>query len=418
MLERDLCAEPGLLSVEAAFAVVAGAAEPVSGTERVPIAGAAGRVSAEAVTSRIALPRFDQSAMDGYGVHAADVAARSTGPFRLAGAVRAGGQPLPETLPGTVVRLLTGAPVPPGIAAVVMEERAVVEGDALRLAAPIAAGENIRRRGEDVATGAALIPAGTALDARHIALLAAIGDADVLVTRRVRVGLLSTGDELADPGQPIGAAGVYDSNRPMIAALLRSPSIEIVDLGRAADDRDGMTARLADVAGTVDLVVTSGGVSGSDADHCVAAVRAAGGTSTRVSLAVKPGKPFAYGRLGATRVLSLAGNPVAAMVGTLLFARPLARRLSGLTVRPAVGLSARTASPFLHRPGRTEYVPAAVTGRDTDGHLLVEKLGRGGSARLSPLVLADGIAVIPAARGDLPAGDTVEFHPFGTDFAL
>jgi molybdopterin molybdotransferase len=106
------------------------------------------------------------------------------------------------------------------------------------------------------------------------------------------------------------------------------------------------------------------------------------------------------------------------MVGTLLFARPLARRLSGLTVRPAVGLSARTASPFLHRPGRTEYVPAAVTGRDTDGHLLVEKLGRGGSARLSPLVLADGIAVIPAVRGDLPAGDTVEFHPFGTDFAL
>jgi molybdopterin molybdotransferase len=356
--------------------------------------------------------------MDGWAIHADDVAAGSPGPLAVAGVVRAGGRDLPTARPGAVVRVLTGAPLPAGTGAVVMEERAVPGDDGVRLRHPVRPGENIRRRGEDVAAGAVIVRAGTALDARHVALLAAAGLASVAVTRTVRVGLLSTGDELVDPGDDPGTAGVFDSNRPMLAALLRSPAVAITDLGRAPDDLVAMAQSLADAHGRFDLIVTSGGVSGSDADHCVEAVRAAGGTSTRIALAVKPGKPFAFGSIGGCRVLSLAGNPLAAMVGTLLFARPMVHRLSGRSVRPAAGLAAITASPFLHRPGRTEYVPAAVTGRDDGGRLLVDKLGRGGSARLLPLVAADGIAVIPADRGDLAAGEPVEFHPFATDFSL
>jgi molybdopterin molybdotransferase len=404
-------------TVAEAFAVVADAS-PVTGIDQVTLSDAAGRVLAADAVAQIALPRFDQSAMDGWAIHADDVAAGSPGPLPVAGSVRAGGRDLPTASPGAVVRVLTGAPLPEGTGAVVMEERAVLGDDGVRLPLPVRPGDNIRRHGEDVAAGAVLVRAGTALDARHVALLAAAGIATVAVIRTVRVGLLSTGDELVDPGDDPGPAGVYDSNRPMLAALLRSPAADITDLGRAPDDLAGMARRLAEAQPRFDLIVTSGGVSGSDADHCVEAMRVAGGTSTRIALAVKPGKPFAFGSIGGCRVLSLAGNPLAAMVGTLLFARPMVHRLSGRSIRPAAGVVAVTAAPFLHRPGRTEYVPAAVTGRDASGRLLVDKLGRGGSARLLPLVSADGIAVIPAARGDLAGGEAVEFHPFATDFSL
>ncbi|WP_075213957.1 gephyrin-like molybdotransferase Glp [Mongoliimonas terrestris] len=416
-IKVDPCAAPGLWSIESAFeAIVAG--ERVGGRETVPLGLAAGRVTADPVRSRIPLPPFDQSAMDGYGLHHDDVAAGRTGPFPVVGAVRAGGCGVPTVQPGTVVRLLTGAAIPDDVAAVVMEERVDRTGAVVRLRAPLAPGENIRRYGEDVRQGTEIVPNGTRLDARHVAVLAASGCSSVDVSRKVRVGVLSTGDELADPGGTLPRHAVYDSNRPMLIALLSSGGSTVEDLGRVPDDLHLTAGFLRKVHRDYDLIVTSGGVSGSDADHSVRAVAVAGGSSARISLAVKPGKPFAFGAIGACRVVSLPGNPVAAMVGTLLFARPLLDRLSGAGARLPQGLAATAASDVYHRPGRTEFVPAAVAGRGPDGSLLVEKLGKGGSARLTPLVSADGLAVIPAETGDVPAGGRVTYFPFRTEFVL
>jgi molybdopterin molybdotransferase len=416
-IKVDPCAAPGLWSIQSAFETIV-SGERVGGWETVPLGRAAGRITIGPVRSRIPLPPYDQSAMDGYGLHRDDVAAGRTGPFPVVGAVRAGGSGIPTVQPGTVVRLLTGAAIPDGVASVVMEERADLAGHIVRLRAPPARGENIRRRGEDVRQGTEIVPTGTRLDARHVAVLAASGCASVDVVRKVRVGVLSTGDELADPGETLPRHAVYDSNRPMLIALLSGAASMVEDLGRVPDDLHHTADFLREVHQDYDLIVTSGGVSGSDADHSVRAVEAAGGTSRRISLAVKPGKPFAFGGIGGCRVVSLPGNPVAAIVGTLLFARPLLDRLSGAVARLPQGLAATAASDLYHRPGRTEFVPAAVAGRGPDGSLLVEKLGKGGSARLTPLVSADGLAVIPAETGDIPAGGRVTYFPFRTEFVL
>jgi molybdopterin molybdotransferase len=417
----DECAGPDHWSIKSAFEAIVSAPR-IAGEGLIRISGAIGRVAAADVVTRTALPRFDQSAMDGYGIHAADLTGDGIGPLRLTGLVRAGGDTLPlrcgSLRPGETVRLMTGASIPEDVAAVVMEERVdVIDGMVIPRVVPDE-GENIRRRGEDVAEGSVIVRCGQRLDARHVALLAASGHAEVMVVRRIRVGVLSCGDELVDPGETVNDRAVFDSNRPMVMALLSTPATEVVDLGRVPDEPARYATVLGEAHADFDLIITSGGVSGSDADHTVEAVRKAGGTSTRISLAVKPGKPFAFGAIGPARIVSLPGNPVAAMVGTLLFVRPLLERLAGSTPSLPEGLVARTTSPFFHRSGRTEFVPAAVTGRSREGHLLVEKLGKGGSARLAPLVAADGFAVIPAEVGDVGAGDPVTFHPFRTNFAL
>ena len=204
----------------------------------------------------------------------------------------------------------------------------------------------------------------------------------------------------------------------MLLAILSGRACEAVDLGRVPDDPNRHAARLAEASADLDLIVSSGGVSGSDADHSVRAIEAAGGTAVRAALAMKPGKPIAFGRIGTCRVLCLPGNPVAAMVGALLFARPLMERLAGRQVNVPEGLPAITAGAFHHRPGRLEFVPSRVVGCDREARMLVEKLGKGGSARLAPLVVADGLAAIPADAADLPAGAGIRFFPFRTEFVL
>lgn len=413
----DPCAGPDLWSIETAFrSIVSGS--PVRGSETLPLSRALGRVTALPVRSQVPLPLFDQSAMDGYAIHAEDVARGRTGPFRLAGAVHAGETAIPSIQPGTTARLLTGAPVPAGVGAVVMEELVDHFEQMVGVRVPPVQGDNIRRRGEDVEVGSTIIPAGVRLDPRHLALLAATGCGFVEAVRKVRVGLLSTGNELADPGEPLAPQAIYDSNRPMLMALLFDGSVNIDDLGRLPDDLDRMAAFLEAAHRSYDLIVTSGGVFGSEADHCVRAVQAAGGWSRRVSLAIKPGKPFAFGQAGECRILSLPGNPMAALVSALLFARPLICALAGSEARLPEGLSAVTAEDFRHRPGRTEFVPSVRVGRREDGTPLLKKLGKGGSARLAPLVAADGLAMIPAEVGDVPPGGRVAFHPFYTEWSL
>jgi molybdopterin molybdotransferase len=414
----DICSAPGLLTVEDAIAIALGAVHRVPDVETLPLSRIVGRVSAEDVGAAINLPPFNQSAVDGYGLRFDDLAAATSKPFRQAGAVFAGATRSVRPGRGETVRLLTGAPIPEEIGAVVMEEKVRIIGSEIAFDRPVESGLNIRRRGEDVGTGSTIVERGTVVDARHVAILAATGVAGLDVRRRIKVGILSTGNELVPAGRPLGPYQIHDSNGPMLAALLASPALQVTPLGRCRDDRERLARRLAQMARAYDFLICSGGVSGSDADHIVAATLDAGGACAKLSLALKPGKPLAVGAIGKMALLALPGNPFASLVGALLFARPMLRCLSGSEGVEPRFLVGQTKGKFAHRAGRREFVPVRTVGTGATGAPLLEKLGRGGSARLWPLIVADGLASIPAETGDLAEGAPVDYYPFGSAFRL
>ena len=418
LVSEDVCDRPGLLGVDAAVKIALGLVAPVAGKELVPLRACPGRITTADVTSHIPLPPFDQSAVDGYGIQVEDVVGARTGPFRLTGRIVAGSQRTPPLAPGEVVRLLTGAAIPKGVAAVVMEEKATAHDLSVSIGKPAESGLNIRRAGEDVGERTVIIEAGILLDARHVAILAASGATHVAVKRRVKVAVLSNGDELTRAGRARHQHQIYDSNGPMLQALFSSTALELRMLGCCPDDPNRLRRQITRAARVFDLLICTGGVSGSDADHVVASVLESGGECEKMSLALKPGKPLAVGRIGSMAVLALPGNPVAALVGALLFARPMMQTLAGqlAPIHPTImGKASRT---FSHRLGRTEFVPVRVVGLDQHGAPLLEKLGRGGSARLRPMVLADGLGCIPADNDDLPAGAPLRYYPFRTAFTL
>jgi molybdopterin molybdotransferase len=414
----DVCSAPGLLTVDDALTVALSAVRRVSGTETLPLRRCVGRVAASDVAASMPLPPFDQSAVDGYGIRRGDLGSAASGSFHLTGTTLAGDSLIVRPDAGEVVRLLTGAPIPPEVDAVVMEEKAHVAGSKVTFERSAENGLNIRRRGEDVGAGSTIVDTGTVIDARHAAILAASGVARLDVRRKIEVGILSTGSELVPAGRPLALNQIHDSNGPMLEALLGAPALRVTPLGRCRDDRGRLTRRFVQMARSYDLLVCSGGVSGSDADHIVDSVRDAGGVCTKLSLALKPGKPLAVGAIGAMAILALPGNPFASLVGALLFVRPMLQELAGSYRGRQRPVAARTADTFAHRTGRMEFVPVLGAGVDDGGLPLLEKLGRGGSARLWPLITADGLASIPAEAGDVPAGTPIDYYPFGSAFGL
>ena len=250
-----------------------------------------------------------------------------------------------------------------------------------------------------------------------VAILAAAGLSEIEVRRRIRLVALSTGDELRPVGHPLDPGSIYDSNRPMLGALLTRPWIETLSTQHVNDQMDTLAETLRKFSLQADVIVTTGGAAGSDTDHTARAIVAAGGQASSLRLALRPGKPVVFGKIDRTLVLGLPGNPVAAMVNFLLFGRALVLACAGLTVERPRGQAALTAGPISHSPGRTELVPARIVGFAKDGRPLIEKLGRGGSARLRPLVLADGLAEIPRDIGDVGLGAPVSFHAFHAAFA-
>lgn len=415
---ENVCERPGLLDPNEALTIALSFARPIDGVDDVQLSEAVGQITAETMMSSLPLPPFDQSAVDGYAIHEADLATIKGRSLMLSGRVVAGATSVQAIKHGQTVKLLTGAPIPAGADAVVMEEKVSVNGAAIGFASDAQPGMNIRRRGEDVGEGAVLFRSATVMDARHVAILAAAGIDRLAVRKRVRVAVMSTGNELAEPGAMLEGHQLHDANGPMLMGLLTAPGARVENIGRHGDDRLRLARTFALASSSFDLIVCSGGVSGSDADHVVPAIRDAGGKCVSMSLALKPGKPLAAGRLGKATILALPGNPAAAMVGALLFARPLLEALAGLQPSKPAATAARTDSVFFHRPGRAEFVPAAVTASDPDGVPRIQKLGRGGSARLLPLILADGLARIPADVGDLAAGAWIEFYPFKSRFGL
>ncbi len=399
-------ARDALLSWEEALAHLRAAATLV-GTENLPLEEAAGRVLGEPVYSASPVPGFDNSAMDGYAVRSADLAHAQTLPV----AVRAAAGEPPQTLPPrAAARIFTGAPIPAGADTVVIQEDCARVGDAVQLPPGVKPGSHIRRAGEDVRAGQLILDRGERLSPQGLGLAAACGVASLLVRRRVRVTLLSTGDELrrVEDG-PLAPGQIYDSNRPMLTALLDRLACTVQSLGPIGDDFATTRATLTAAAADSDLILTTGGVSVGEEDHVKAALESAGELSLW-RVAIKPGKPLAFGRLGASHVLGLPGNPVSSFVTFLLFVRPFLAALSGETLNPPVAFPVRAAFARPRPDRRREFLRARLK-PEADGTLAAEVHPQQSSGALSSTVWAQGLVDIPAG-GTVAPGETVRFLPF------
>lgn len=401
---QPLAARP-LLSVDDARLRALAVAMPLDGVEVLALDMALRRVLAGPVRALSAVPPFDNSAMDGYGVALADLT--GPGPWRLPVSVRIpAGDTRGLRLPaGTAARVFTGAPIPIGADAVIMQEDALCDSDGIQISATPRLGRNIRRRGEDLAEGAEALAAGQSLTPPRLALLAACGVARVSVRRPVRVAILSTGNELTEVGGPLGPGQIYNSNRVLLRATLSAlPWVTLSDLGILPDDPLVIRAALRSAAATQDMIISSGGVSTGEEDHILDALRAEDATLDVLKVAIRPGKPLSVGRIGQALFFGLPGNPYAAAITFSQIARPALRRLAGLGLEAETWLPGVAGFHWQRMTGRREFIPVTWHSRDPLGRPLLQRLGQGASASLSPLAMAMGIAVIPAEMDDVRPG--------------
>lgn len=405
-------AQAGLLSVDEALLRALALAETVAGIERLPLEKAHGRVLGETVRAATPLPLFDNSAMDGYAIRLADLAGE--GPWRLpvAGRVAAGDTGQTPVPAGAALRIFTGAPVPPGCDAVVMQEMVRPQAGTIRLERRPEPGENIRRAGEDIVEGMELLPQGRRIDARAAALLAAAGCGEVAVRRRVRAAFFSTGSELRAPGTPLAPGQIWNANRYHLQGSLGLPWLETIDMGAVPDRPGRLRAALEQAASDADLVVTTGGVSVGDEDHMPAVLRAAGGEIHVMKVAMKPGKPLVVGRLGPALYLGLPGNPVSAFVSWHVIGARIAEALAGIREAGPRRSIVRAGFERSRHPGRCEFLPARLGEYDGHGTRSVEIVTSAVSHRVALLAQADGLLLIPAQADRIRRGDMLEFLPF------
>lgn len=404
--ERE-AAHGGMMPLEAAIAIALDSVAPIGAVETVNLAEALGRFCAKAVVAPAAMPFFDNSAMDGFALRLADLAGGDRLPIS---ATAAAGSAPSELAPGTAARIFTGAPLPAGADAIAMSEHCTETGETVRFDRAPKPGANIRLAGSDQPLGARLLAPGQRIGARHIGLLAANGIENVSVARRPRVGVFSTGDELAKGTRGPGA--IHDANRPMLLALARAAGAEASDLGILPDDLAATTRAFEGLADRFDLVLTSGAVSVGGRDHVRPALIAAGGRLDGWRVAIKPGKPVAFGRIGASAITGLPGNPFASFVGFHLFVVPQIARLAGGTAPKFAATPARAGFEWHRKPDRAEVFPVHLAGHDDSGTPVLERLGNSASATLFPLAEADGLALIPATTERVSHGDTLFWQPF------
>jgi len=400
-----------LLSVEAAQALILERVAPLGGEEGVPLAAALGRTLARALVAATPLPPFFNSAVDGYAFRHSDLSPGET-QLTLAGRIAAGASGA-ALAPGTTARIFTGAPMPPGADTVMMQEDARLEGDALLLPPGLKPGANARPAGEDVPQGSEALPEGRRLRAPEIGLAAALGFATLPVRPLLRVGVFSTGDELASPGATLGPAQTFDSNRFTLMAMLARLPVTVTDLGILPDDAAATTRALHAASATQDLLVTSGGVSTGEEDHVRAAIEGAG-KLVFWRLAVKPGRPAAMGVVNGVPMVGLPGNPVAAVVTFLHLVRPLALRLAGAEPEALLRIPAIGQFDYRKKLGRREYV--RVTLRETAEGLLAEKFPREGAGLLTSLTQSHGFAELEEGVTALSPGTPIRILPFAAIF--
>lgn len=397
-----------LMRIEQALALVAARVPPIADVERVPLKQADGRVLAQALNAPIALPAFDNSAVDGYAVAFANLTADAPSVLPVAGRIAAGHGAGHQAATGAAVRIFTGAPMPQGCDTVFMQEDVtLLEDGRVSLPKGLKRGANTRPRGEDVEEGSAVLPAGRRLDARDVALLGALGVAQVAVRRRPRVAVFSTGDELVEPGTALGPAQLYDSNRFSLLALLARAGCEVTDLGILPDRLEETQGRLGAAAQGHDLIVTSGGVSTGEEDHVKAALETRG-TLHHWRLAIKPGRPVVLGSLGeGCAFVGLPGNPVAVFVTYAHVLRPIIAALSGAEVLPLPRQPVIADFDYRKKAGRREYVRVSLHAEG--GRLLARKYPVDGAGVLTSLTRTDGLVELSEETLTVAPGEVVPF---------
>jgi len=396
------------LPLEEARARLRALATAVGETELVPLAQLADRVLAEPVRAVADLPAVDCSAMDGYALRHADLAPAVQ--LRVMGTALAGAPWAGAVGTGECVRITTGAALPAGADTVVIQEDVVRQGEVIALTAQAPKpGANVRRAGEDVAAGELLLPASRRLGAIEIGVLATLGLAQARVRRRVRVALFASGDELRPPGVALGPGQIHDSNRYVLSAMLARLGAEVRDLGILPDRPEALRAAFR-AAAAADLVVSCGGASVGEADYTLGVLRELGEVAFW-KVAIKPGKPFICGRLGAAVACGLPGNPVSALVTFHQLVVPLIRRLQGADDPEPLRLTACTTAPLRRNRSRLELLRARLEA-DGSGDFRVTPDPRQSSAAFAALARCNAFILVPAGIGDIAAGERVEVLPF------
>jgi molybdopterin molybdotransferase len=401
--------DPEALHVDKARAAIRACLAPVRESERVPVREALGRVLAENIVPAIDVPGHDNTAMDGYAVRFADLSAGATVLEEIGAALA--GKAFAGTLgAGQCVRVTTGAVMPAGADTVVVQEVVKAHGKQVTIPPGQKSGQNVRRAGEDLKKGVAVLGAGQALAPAELGLIASLGIGEVAVRRRVRVAFFSTGDELASIGSALKQGEVYDSNRYTLHGMLERLGVEIRDLGVVRDDPQKLEAAFRDAASNADAIITTGGVSVGEADF-VKPMMAQLGEALFWRIAMRPGRPMAFGRIGDAFLFGLPGNPVAVMVTFYQFVREALLQLGGRAGDCApLALEAKAAEALRKVPGRTEY-QRGVLFRD-GGELKARVTGQQGSGVLRSMSEANCFIVLEHERGKVAAGETVQVQPF------
>lgn len=403
--------DPNSLSVEEALQRIERDIQPITGTESRGLRGSLGRVLVEDISSPLNVPPHANSAMDGYALISADLPATGTKDFQLIGTSWAGKPFNDPVYAGACVRIMTGALLPDRADTVVIQEHVEFVGEAtVRIGAEHRRGQNVRRAGEDLRLGQIVLKAGRRLTPADIGLLASLGMPEIKVRRRLRVAFFSTGDELRRVGEVLGPGQIYDSNRYTLYGMLARLGVEFIDMGVVCDRREDIRAAFLQAAECADAIITSGGVSVGEADFVKETLDAVG----RVNfwkIAMKPGRPLAFGTVKNAYFFGLPGNPVSVMATFYEFVQPALQRLMGELAAPVVVFKARALSRLKKAPGRVEF-QRGILQTDADGQVTVRSTGEQGSGILSSMSQANCFIILPMGRGNLEPGEIVDVKPF------
>ena len=399
--------DPNSMPVAKARALIARFLTPVSAIERLNIRAALDRVLAADVISPLDVPAHDNSAMDGYAVRCADLKTDGEVTLKIVGTAFAGVPYQGQVRAGECVRIMTGGVVPAECDTIVMQEHVEAKGDSVRIGGGHQQGQNLRRAGEDLKTGQIALKRGLLLRPAEIGLIASLGIGEVGVFRKLRVAFFSTGDELRSIGTPLGAGQIYDSNRYTIHGMLTRLGCEAIDMGVVRDDPKLLEQAFADAAAAADVVITSGGVSVGEADFVKDLLQRLGEV-VFWKIAMKPGRPLAYGRIANAHFFGLPGNPVSVMVTFYQFVREALLKLSGRDPVPLLpAFKVPCMSNLKKAPGRTEF-QRGVLAQDTSGNWSVRVTGEQGSGILRSMSEANCFIILPEAQGNVAAGMAVE----------
>lgn len=404
--------DPNSMDAERALQRILEEVQVLPETETLPIRQALGRTIAKEVRSQINVPGHTNSAMDGYAIQGVEIPASGHQEFSVIGTSWAG-RPYSEPVStGQCVRIMTGAAMPENTDTVIMQEHVQKNGEKILIDATNKPGQNVRQAGEDITVGETVVPIGKFITPAELGLIASVGIADVTITRRLRVAFFSTGDELKPVGSALQKGQIYDSNRYTLYGMLTRLGVETMDVGVIKDDRNAVGQAFTDTVSRADVLITSGGVSVGEADFVKETLENIGEVNFW-KVAMKPGRPLAFGKIGNTRFFGLPGNPVSVMVTFYTFVQPALKKMMGLAHREPLVIRARCTTRLRKRPGRIEYQRGILTQSDSpDCSYKVRKTGAQGSGILRSMSDANCFIILPMESSEVEIGDNVQVLPF------